>query len=176
LVRGGTRVPLDALGRHHQILPQPVQPLNEDMVLVGRAMPVLISDVFGRQDRPFGRLTEALDQLQENEIYLARGGRLPWWGQLLTAAARARGATGAVIDGYHRDTPLVRDQSWPVFSRGRYAQDAAVRASVVDYRMPVEIGRVLARPGDLIVGDLDGVVVGRSHATDGWVSPSRRPT
>jgi regulator of RNase E activity RraA len=152
---------LDALGRHHQILPQPIQPLNEEMVLVGRAMPVLISDVFGQQGKPFGKLTEALDQLRENEVYLARGGRLPCaaWGELLTAAARARGATGAVIDGYHRDTPRVRDQSWPVFSRGRYAQDAAVRASVVDYRVPVEIGNVLARPGDLIVGDLDGVVV-----------------
>jgi regulator of RNase E activity RraA len=152
---------LDALGRYHQILPQPIQPLHEDMVLVGRAMPVLISDVFGHQDKPFGRLTEALDQLHQDEVYLARGARLPCaaWGELLTAVARVRGAAGAVIDGYHRDTPRVRDQAWPVFSRGRYAQDAAVRASVADYRVPVEIGGVLVRAGDLVVGDLDGVVV-----------------
>jgi regulator of RNase E activity RraA len=152
---------LDGLGRHHQVLPQPIQPLREDMVVVGRAMPVLIAKVFGPQTRPFGRLTEALDQLEPDEVYLACGGGVPCaaWGELLTVTARVRGAAGAVIDGYHRDTPKVRDQRWPVFSRGRYAQDAAVRASVIDYRVPVEIGQVLASPGDLVIGDLDGVVL-----------------
>ena len=152
---------LDALGRHHQVLPQPIQPLNEDMVVVGRAMPVLIASVFGPQREPFGRLTEALDQLEPDDVYLACGGGIPCaaWGELLTVTARVRGAAGAVIDGYHRDTPKVRDQHWPVFSRGRYAQDAAVRASVIDYRVPVEIGQVLIAPGDLVIGDLDGVVL-----------------
>jgi len=152
---------LDSVGRHHQVLPQAIQPLNEDMVVVGRAMPVLIANIFGPQTRPFGRLTEALDQLEPGDVYLAYGGGVPCaaWGELLTVTARARRAAGAVIDGYHRDTPKVRDQHWPVFSRGRYAQDAAVRASVIDYRVPVEIGHVLVSPGDLVIGDLDGVVL-----------------
>lgn len=152
---------LDGVGRYNQMLPQSIQPLREDLVLVGRAMPVLIADVYGPQRQPFGRLTEALDQMEAEEVYVARGGRLACaaWGELLTVTARARGAAGAVLDGYHRDTVKVRDQDWPVFSRGRYAQDAAVRASVVDYRVAVEIGRVLVRPGDLIIGDLDGIVV-----------------
>ena len=94
-------------------------------------------------------------------MYLARNPRTPCaaWGEILTATARARGATGAVIDGYHRDTPRVLEQGWPVFSLGAYAQDAGVRTSVVDYRVPIEIGQVLISPGDLIVGDVDGVVV-----------------
>ena len=159
---------LDALGRYHQALPQPIQPLKEDMIIVGRAMPVLIASVFGPQTQPFGRLTEALDQLEPDEVYLACGGGMPCaaWGELLTVTARVRGAAGAVIDGYHRDTPKVRDQQWPVFSRGRYAQDAAVRASVIDYRVPVEIGNVLVSPGDLVIGDLDGVVVVPSDIED----------
>jgi regulator of RNase E activity RraA len=152
---------LDQLGRTHQFLPPAIQPLQRSMVLVGRAMPVLIADVFGPQRSPFGRLTEALDQLGSGEVYLARGGRTECaaWGEIMTATARVRGAAGAVLDGFHRDTVRVLEQDWPVFSRGRFAQDAGVRATVLDYRVPAEIGGVLVRPGDLVLGDLDGVVV-----------------
>src|SRR4051794_20926338 len=152
---------LDDLGFSHQFLPQPIQPLREDMKLAGRAMPVLMIDVFGKQKQPFGKLTEALDQLQPGEIYLASGGemRCAYWGEILTATAKKRGAVGAVINGYHRDTPKVLEQNWPVFSRGRFAQDSAVRTQVIDYRCPIEIGQVRVEPGDLIFGDLDGVVI-----------------
>jgi regulator of RNase E activity RraA len=152
---------LDQLGRTHQFLPPAVQALHPAMVLVGRAMPVLIADVFEVPRSPFGRLTEALDQLAPGEIYLARSGRTECaaWGEIMTATARARGAAGAVIDGFHRDTVRVLEQDWPVFSRGRFAQDAGVRATVTDYRVPVEVGGVLVRPGDLVLGDIDGVVV-----------------
>lgn len=152
---------LDKLGRYHQFLPQAVQPMKEAMVLVGRAMPVIMIDVYGEQKKPFGLLTEALDQLQEGEIYLASGGemRCAYWGELLTATAKKRGANGAVINGFHRDTPMVLEQNWPVFSRGRYAQDSGVRTQVTDYRCPIEIGGVWIKPGDLVFGDLDGVVI-----------------
>jgi 4-hydroxy-4-methyl-2-oxoglutarate aldolase len=152
---------LDDLGCAHQFLPQPIQPMREEMKLAGRAMPVLMIDVFGKQKQPFGRLTEALDQLQPGEIYLATGGtmRCAYWGEILTATAKKRGAAGAVIDGFHRDTPRVLEQNWPVFSRGRFAQDSAVRTQVVDYRCALEVGPVRVEPGDLVFGDLDGVVV-----------------
>jgi len=159
---------LDQMERTHQFLPQGIQALHPAMVHVGRAMPVLITDVFETQRSPFGRLTEALDQLEPGDIYLARNGRAQCaaWGEILTATARARGAAGAVIDGFHRDTVRILEQDWPVFSRGRFAQDAGVRASVVDYRVPLEIDGVLVHPGDLIVGDIDGVVVVPSAVED----------
>lgn len=152
---------LDKLGRYHQFLPQAVQPMRDDMVLVGRAMPVLMIDVYGEQKKPFGLLTEALDQLQPGEIYIASGGemRCAYWGELLTATAKARGANGAVVNGFHRDTPMVLEQNWPVFSRGRYAQDSGVRTQVANYRCPIEIGDVWVNPGDLVFADLDGVVI-----------------
>jgi 4-hydroxy-4-methyl-2-oxoglutarate aldolase len=152
---------LDTLGKYHQFLPQPVQPMREAMVVVGRAMPVLMIDVHGPQRKPFGLLTEALDDLKPGEVYVTGGGdmRCAYWGELLTATARTRGAVGAVIDGFHRDTPKVLEQNWPVFSRGRFAQDSSVRTAVVDFRCPIEIGGVWIEPGDLIFGDLDGVVV-----------------
>lgn len=152
---------LDQCGYTHQFLPQPVQPLLQEMKLAGRAMPALMIDVHGVQKQPFGKLTEALDQLQPGEIYLASGGamRCAYWGEILTATARMRGAVGAVINGFHRDTPKVLEQGWPVFSRGRYAQDSSVRTQVVDYRCPIEVGQVHVNPGDLVFGDLDGVVI-----------------
>ena len=152
---------LDDLGFTHQFLPQPIQPAREEMKLAGRAMPVVMIDVFGKQKKPFGLLTEALDQLESGEIYLASGGemRCAYWGEILTATAKKRGAVGAVINGFHRDTPKVLEQNWPVFSRGRFAQDSGVRTQVVDYRCQIEIGQVTVQPGDLVFGDLDGVVI-----------------
>jgi regulator of RNase E activity RraA len=152
---------LDELGFTHQFLPQPIQPAREEMKLAGRAMPVVMIDVFGRQKNPFGLLTQALDQLQAGEVYLAGGGdmRCAYWGEILTATARMRGAAGAVINGFHRDTPRMLEQNWPVFSRGRFAQDSSVRTQVVDFRCPMEIGQVTVQPGDLVFGDLDGVVL-----------------
>jgi regulator of RNase E activity RraA len=152
---------LDDKGYFHQFLPAPIQPMRESMKIVGRAMPVVMVDVYGKQDKPFGLLTEALDQLRPGDVYLASGGdmRCAYWGELLTATARVRGAVGAVCNGYHRDTPQVLAQDWPVFSRGRYAQDSGVRTKVVDFRCPIEIGGVWVEPGDLVVADLDGVVI-----------------
>ncbi len=152
---------LDAINLTHQFLPQSVKPMLPEMVLVGRAMPVLHADVYGQQTKPFGLLTEALDQLQSGEIYVASGGnmRSAYWGELLTATARTRKAAGAVINGYHRDTRQVLEQNWPVFSRGGYAQDSAVRTIVTAFRISIEIEGTRIDPGDIIFGDRDGVVV-----------------
>ena len=159
---------LDGLGYYHQFLPQPIQPALLEMKLVGRAMPVVMIDVFGPQPKPFGLLTEALDQLEPGEIFLASGGdmRCAYWGEILTATARTRGATGAVVNGFHRDTPKIIAQNWPVFSRGRFAQDSLVRTQVTNFRCPIEIGGVWVEPGDLIFGDLDGVVVIPNNLVD----------
>lgn len=152
---------LDAMGYTHQFLPPEIRPLRPEMKLAGRAMTVLMIDVFGPQEKPFGYLTECLDQLEEDEIYIATGGtkRCAYWGELLTATARMRGATGAVLDGFHRDTPQVLAQQWPVFSCGGYAQDSSVRTQVVQYRCPIEIGQVTIHDGDIVFGDVDGVLI-----------------
>lgn len=159
---------LDSIGRVHQFLEAAIQPMLPNMTVVGRAMPVLIGDVFETQAKPFGRLTEALDALQAGDVYLARRARVECaaWGEIMTAAARARGAAGAVIDGYHRDTNKVLEQDFPVFSRGSYGQDSGVRGSVLDYGVRIEFEGVRVSPGDLIVGDKDGVLVIPSEVED----------
>lgn len=152
---------LDAMGYTHQFLPPDIRPLAPGMKLAGRVMTVLMIDVFGPQEKPFGLLTQALDQLKENEIYLAAGGtkRCAYWGELLTATARMRGAAGAVVNGFHRDTPQVLEQNWPVFSCGAWAQDSSVRTQVVDFRCPIEIGQATVQDGDIVFGDFDGVLI-----------------
>jgi len=152
---------LDKYEKYHQFLPPQIQPMKDYQIIVGRAMPALMIDVFGPQKKPFGLLTEALDQLEKDEVYIATGGsmRCAYWGEILTVTAKKRGATGAIVNGYHRDTNMILENTWPVFSRGRYAQDSSVRTQVVDYRCPVEVGKVWINPGDLVFADLDGVLI-----------------
>jgi 4-hydroxy-4-methyl-2-oxoglutarate aldolase len=159
---------LDGLGYYHQFLPPEVQPMRDDMVVVGRAMPVLLESVSGPQPDAFLQLARSLDQIEPGEVYITTEVlNCASWGEIMTATAKMRGAAAAVLNGFHRDTPQVLEQNWPVFSRGRYAQDSGVRSAVVDYRCPIYVGDVRIDPGDLIFGDLDGVlVVPQSVVTD----------
>ena len=160
---------LDAMGERRRFLPPDVRPVEPGMVVVGRAMPVVEQDLPPGADPPkrewFGRMFEALDDLRPGEVYLCAG-RTPadakayaLWGELMTTRAMRLGAAGAVVDGFHRDTAGVLSLGLPVFSRGAHAQDQGVRGKVVAWREPVEVGGVAVEPGDLIVGDRDGVVV-----------------
>jgi len=159
---------LDALGRTHQFLPPRIRRLAPGPRLVGRAMPVVLADVAGPQPRPFGALTDALDQLLPGEIYVGMGARAECaaWGEILTTTAQHRGAVGAILDGYHRDTDGLLERRFPVYSWGAFGQDAGVRTVVTDYRVTVEIDGVTIAPGDLMVADVDGVVVVPSAVED----------
>ncbi len=162
---------MDMMGHTRQFLPPEIQPLRDDMVVVGRAMTVLESDDFGGGEgpgrgggdlnQPFGLMLRALDDLRENEVYICSGSSPTYalWGELMSTAARNRGAAGAVVNGYSRDTPGILKLGFPTFSMGRYAQDQRVRGKVIDFRCTIGFGQVSVRPGDIIFGDLDGVVV-----------------
>lgn len=151
---------LDALGYNRQFLPPDIVPLKREMMLVGRAMPVLEADAYD-DSQPFGKMFEALDDMKAGEIYVATGGSQTYslWGELMTTAALNRGAVGAVMHGYLRDTKAILEMNFPAFAIGSYAQDQRVRGRVIDYRCPLEIGGVRINPGDLMVGDLDGILV-----------------
>jgi regulator of RNase E activity RraA len=77
----------------------------------------------------------------------------------MSIRARKLGATGAVLNGYSRDTNAILNLSFPTFSWGSYGQDAGPRYKVVDFRISIEVGGVLIRPGDVVFGDLDGVLI-----------------
>jgi len=168
---------MDKLGLQHQFLPPHLQPLRPDMVVIGRAMPVLSVDVFTERiagsanklmDKSFGLMLEALDDLRKNEVYVNTGSspRNALWGELMSTRARKLGSRGAVLNGYVRDTKAVLKMSFPTFAFGSYGQDSAPRYKVVDFRIPIEVGQVRVRPGDIIFGDIDGVLLVPTETED----------
>jgi regulator of RNase E activity RraA len=161
---------MDKLQLLHQFLPPQIHPLHGEMVTIGRAMPVLATDVFAEKvsgsanalmEKPFGLMLEALDELRRHEIYVNTGSspRNALWGELMSTRAIKLGAAGAVVNGYVRDTKSILKMNFPTFCFGSYGQDSAPRYKVVDFRVPIEIGGVLVRPGDILFGDIDGVCV-----------------
>lgn len=160
---------LDKMHYLHQFLPQRIQPIDTDMVVAGRAMPVLEADAFEElsdgqnpiMKKPFGLMLEALDDLKENEVYICTGASPSYAlvGELMCTRMQILKAAGAVVNGFHRDTKGILELKFPCFSYGRYAQDQAPRGKVIDYRVPIEIEGVRINPGDIIFGDLDGVLV-----------------
>ena len=85
---------MDLMGRTHQFLSPRIQPLRDDMIVVGRAMPVLEADDYGGEgpgrvndlfNGPFGLMLRALDDLQKNEIYICTGASPDYalWGELI---------------------------------------------------------------------------------------------
>ncbi len=161
---------LDVMGYRHQFLPAGITPLQSATKLAGRAMPVLEADIFDDGSeaskgplarKPFGLMFEALDDLRPDEIYIATGSSLRFalWGGLMSTRAVHLRAAGAVLDGYIRDSAEIEKLGFPVFSRGLYAQDQGARGKVIDFRCAVEIEGIRIRPGDLLFGDREGVLV-----------------
>ena len=159
---------MDKIDLQHQFLPPQIQPIRRDMVVIGRAMPVLSVDVFAERtsgsanplmNKSFGLMLQALDDLRRNEVYVNTGSspRNALWEELMSTRARKLGSRGAVLNGYVRDTKTILEIGFPTFGFGSYGQDSAPRYKVVDFRVPVEIGSVRVRPGDILFGDSDGV-------------------
>jgi regulator of RNase E activity RraA len=161
---------MDSIGFRRQFLPPQIKPLRNDMIIVGRSMPVLEANVFTEahdaasnsvMSRPFGLMLQALDDLRPDEVYVCTGASPEYalWGELMSTRAITLGAAGAVVDGYSRDTRGILQLGFPTFSYGGYAQDQGPRGKVIDFRVALEIGGVRLEPGDLLFGDLDGVCI-----------------
>jgi 4-hydroxy-4-methyl-2-oxoglutarate aldolase len=155
---------LDVMGYRDQALPARIRPLDDTLVMVGRARTGLYRDVYEvPADRnPYELEIRLIDDLKPDEVpVLACGhsGRIAPWGGLLTTAALARGAAGCLTDGYIRDVRTVRRLGFPVFHAGIAPLDSKGRGEVVEIDGPVACGGVMVRSGDLVVGDADGVIV-----------------
>ena len=160
---------LDKMNYLHQFLPWRIQPMRENMVVAGRAMTVLEADALetvseGQNPiirQSFGLMLEALDDLKKNEVYICTGSSPTYAlvGELMCTRMKILGAAGAVVNGFHRDTNGILDLDFPCFSYGRYAQDQGPRGKVIDYRVPIDMEGVKINPGDIVFGDLDGVLV-----------------
>ena len=153
---------LDQVGCRDQAMRSDIRPVYAEAVAVGRALTVLSVDVHGPVEDPYRLEIEAVDALKPGHVMVASTGmsrRTCFWGELLSTAARARGANGSVIDGYTRDVKRIAEMQFPVFSTGMKPVDSAGRGVVMDYNCTVSCGDVVVNPDDIVFGDIDGVVV-----------------
>ena len=152
----------DQIGHRDQALGPEIRPVDEGRFLVGRAKTVLWSDMYHIPDNPYEGEIRAVDSIRPGDIVVMATGastRNAPWGELMSTACVRRGGRGAVTDGLIRDVRRIRALGLPVFAAGYKPVDSRGRGQVVDFDVPVEISGVRIEPGDLIVGDLDGVVV-----------------
>ncbi len=153
---------LDQTGYRQQAMRADIRPIYPDAVVVGRALTMQSVDVYEHDGDVYAHEIAAVDSLQQSNVVVAstqRSTRTCLWGELLSTAAVTRGATGAIIDGYTRDVRAIKQMQFPVFSTGFYPVDSAGRGLVIDYNCTVSCGDVVVHPGDIVFGDMDGVVV-----------------
>jgi regulator of RNase E activity RraA len=153
---------LDALGHRTSALPAEARPLRPGMKLSGRAATLSAVGVAAEPARPYEVEMACIDALKPGEVLVAttNGDRSSaLWGELLSAAAQARGATGAVIDGLTRDAERILALNFPVFAAGFSPLDSKGRIDCISHGVPIRIGSTTVRPGDWVFGDIDGIVV-----------------
>ncbi|MFA5912295.1 MAG: RraA family protein [Burkholderiales bacterium] len=81
------------------------------------------------------------------------------WGEVLACAAKVKGVCGVVVDGAARDLDACREMAFPVYARGAVPITARGRIMQEAFNCMIRLGDVQVRPGDVIVGDINGVVV-----------------
>ncbi len=145
----------------HQTLPNHIMPLRETMKLAGPAFTIKGSKSLLVKDEMRER-AEMLESIPANSVVAwdtSGDDESAQWGEVMTMAAKKRGCRGAVVDGGVRDTDRVLPQDFPVFVKYRSSNGMLGRFRITGWQIPVRIGDVDIFPGDIIFGDIDGVIV-----------------
>lgn len=156
---------LDSMGFMQQAMRPFVRPLDDSLKLMGRARTGLWMNVYAvtKGENPYEHEIALIDDLKPNDVAVFGCGgptdRVAPWGELLSTAARCRGAAGCITDGLVRDVRQIREMKFPVFHGGIGPLDTRGRARMVAIDVPTECGGVRVATGDLVFGDVDGVVV-----------------
>ena len=159
----------DALGLRQQTVSPGILPLGPGGTLVGWARTALSLPVDAPPERHYGQEIDYIDSLRPGDVAVLDCSQRPAaaWGELFSTASKGRGARGAVIDGLVRDSRKIVELGFPVHARGQRPTDSLGRVSIHDVDIPVGIGGVTVRTGDLIVADEDGItVVPRAHVAE----------
>lgn len=156
---------LDSLGFTRQAMRPFVRPLDDNSILCGRARTGLFSPVYAvsESENPYELEIALLDDLRPGDVavFACNGptDRIAPWGELLTTAAMQRQAAGCVTDGLVRDVRHIRKQGFPLFHGGIGPLDSRGRGKMTAMDTPVECAGAPVVTGDLVFGDVDGVVI-----------------
>jgi 4-hydroxy-4-methyl-2-oxoglutarate aldolase len=135
-----------------------IKPRDTRFRMTGRAFTLL----YGPAASPPGTVGDYIDDVPPGAVVvLDNGGRedATVWGDILTEIAHRRGLGGTVIDGICRDVALCMELGYPVYSRGHWMRTGKDRVQVEAINVSINVGEARVRPGDLLRGDADGVVV-----------------
>jgi regulator of RNase E activity RraA len=156
---------LDGFGQVNQAMHPFIRPLDDEAVMFGRARTGLYMNTYSvaEGENPYEIEIALVDDLKPDDVAVFGCGgptiRIAPWGELLSTAASYRGAAGCVTDGLVRDVRHIRKMGFPVFHGGIGPLDSRGRGKMMAMDLPVACGGVIVVPGDLVFGDVDGVVV-----------------
>jgi regulator of RNase E activity RraA len=156
---------LDGFGRRDQAMRPFVRPLDEDLILFGRARTGLYMNTYSvaEGENPYEVEIALIDDLKKDDVAIfgcdGPTTRIAPWGELLSTAASMRGAVGCVTDGLVRDVRHIRAMKFPVFHGGIGPLDSKGRGKMMAMDVPIMCGGVIVSPGDLAFGDVDGLVI-----------------
>jgi len=143
-----------------QAFPPSIVPLRNDHVVAGFAFTIRSSDnpTLGGE---LALRVKMLDEIQPHHICVwnANGRDIAsHWGGVMTLASKKRGARGAIVDGGIRDTKDILEQGFPTWYRYRTSTGALSHSKLEAWQVPIFVGQVVVKPGDLIMADIDGAL------------------
>jgi 4-hydroxy-4-methyl-2-oxoglutarate aldolase len=155
---------LDRLGIHGQCLG--IQPIAPGSKTAGRAF--TLKYIPCGIDK--GTVGDYIDDVPPGDVVVMdNAGRVDCtvWGDILTSVANKRRLAGTVIHGACRDVARSVDLGYPIFSRGKFMRTGKDRVQLEGVNVPISLGDVQVRQGDIVLGSDDGVlVVPREYETD----------
>ena len=145
----------------YQTLPNNIMPLRETMKVAGPAFTIKGAKSLLVKDEMKER-AEMLESIPANGVVAwdtSGDDESAQWGEVMTMAAVKRGCRGAIVDGGVRDTDRVLPQNFPVFVKYKSSNGMLGRFRISGWQLPIRIGQVDIFPGDIVFGDIDGVIV-----------------
>jgi regulator of RNase E activity RraA len=152
---------LDRVGLRGNLLAPHVRSLYRGATLAGFALTVSVVevDVAPLRDDWYRGEIQAVDSQRPGDVMVVSTTSGSYWGELLATASRVRGARGLVGDCYARDTAALIEMRYPTFVAGSLGYDSLGRIDVDGVGVPIECAGVAVQPGDLVIGDDDGVAI-----------------
>lgn len=152
---------LREMGLVYQTLPTDILPLKDEMKLAGIAFTVKGSKNLTLTSEMEQR-AKMLEALHEDSVCVwdtSGDDESAQWGEIMTMASKRRGCRGAIVGGGVRDTDKVLEQDFPTFCKYRTSNGMLGRFRMIGWQMPIKLGDVMIYPGDVMFGDIDGVIV-----------------
>lgn len=153
---------MDSMNLRNQSLSPKIRPLLPNMVTWGEAITILLEEVTSIPEYPFQMEMELIDDSVEGQIIVGQcdvDAPSAFWGGLLSNAAIGHKVSGVIVDGYVRDYQEIVELGFPTFCKGLSPLDSMGRMDGTKRDVPIQCGGVRVCPGDLVFGDMDGVVV-----------------